>query len=633
MRNGRWLAAVACILSVSGCGGGGGDDGTPAPVLQSIAITPTFTAAAVGQTRQFTATGTYSDGSTQNVTATASWSSSVAEVASINAQGIATGVAVGATTIAATLGSVSAQTGLNVTLPTGWTFEIHNPQDGALAAPTLFVAARIEGPGEIDSVTAQAGSNSANLTFFTTHPQCLDSGGLPRLPCWAGELTLPATFGVQHRVVIHAEDALGNSAAVVRAVTVDQQPIVEVDAPGAAAIARPQLQLDATCSDDAPSGCVSLTAAICGSVGDCSDPVAEGTGAISATVDLQAHNGRSRLLRYRATDTGGQQAFVFIPIFVEDSQHLQAVDEVPGAILDADATRVLELRDETITLVDRASGNGTEIQTGVAAEPAQAFLTTAGAAFVLHLENPTRSIATSWENGGSVDLGNATELSAAGSYVLWNDGSELWRRNVDTATDELVSDDTLDNGNAVIADGTVAFAERMNSMYNVGVLAPGDTTPTFLTADTAASNVFPRTDGASFMYRKQAGNEYRLILYRNGSEEDLLADPTDREFLPDSGYQIAGGWLAYLQAGPTGVLQVWRADPGEQHDQLSGFGADSRIERLAADGTVLFVSGGRRYLVVPDETDPVDVGSDLGKSLFVDGVPHVAIGGTLFRVQ
>jgi hypothetical protein len=604
------------------------------PVLQSIAITPTFASTGMGETRQFTATGSYSDGHTQNVTATVSWDSSVAQVASIDSQGVATGVAGGSTTITATLGSISAQTNLTVTLPTGWGFEIHNPANGALVAPTVFVGATVQGPGEIDSVTVQAAGNSTNLAFFNSHPRCLDSGGLPR-SCWAGELTLPATFGAQHRVIIEADDALGNSAAVVRNVVVDQPPTIAVAAPAAAAIARPQLQLDATCSDDAPSGCASLTAAVCISVGsaaDCSDPVAQGTGFIATTVDLQAHNGRSRSLRYLATDTGGQQTVVFIPIYVDDSQRLQLVDEVPGAILDVDATRVLHLSDETLTLVDRTSGAGTDIQAGVTAEPPYAFLTTAGAAFVLRLENPTRSMATSWENGASVDLGNAVELSAAGSYVLWNDDSELWRRDVDAAMDELVSADTLDNGNTVIADGTVAFAERMNSIYNIGVLAAGDTTPTFLTSDTTLANTFPRTDGTSFLYRKHSADEFRLILYRNGSEEEL-AGPTDVQFFPDSGYQIAGGWLTYLQAGPTGILQVWRADPSEQHTQLSGFGASSRIERLAADGTVLFVSGGRRYLVLPDETDPVDVGSDLGKSFFVGGVPHVAIGGTLFRVQ
>jgi hypothetical protein len=45
------------------------------------------------------------------------------------------------------------------------------------------------------------------------------------------------------------------------------------------------------------------------------------------------------------------------------------------------------------------------------------------------------------------------------------------------------------------------------------------------------------------------------------------------------------------------------------------------------------VSGGRRYLVAADESSPADIGSDLGTSFLVGGLPHVAIGGTLFLVQ
>jgi hypothetical protein len=637
MSAGRWLAMAACVIGLSGCGGGDGDDdNSPPPALQSIAIAPTSASIRIGETQQFTATGTFSDGHTENLAGTVSWSSTVAQVASVNSQGVASAVAGGATSIKATMGSISTQTTLTVALPAGWTFEVHSPRNGTTSGPTLFVAASIEGPGEIDSVAALEGGNSTSLTFFNSHPQCLDSGGLPS-SCWAGDVSLPGGFGAHHVITIRAQDALGNSAAVTRDVVLDQPPTIEVAAPTAGTVARPQLQLSATCSDDAAGGCVSLTAAVCAaSVLDCSDPVAQGTGSIAMSVDLQAYNGRSRLLRYLGTDTSGQQTATFIPIFVEDSQHLQNVETVPGTILDVDATRVLHLSGDTLTLSDRTSSNGTDIQSSAAEQPQSAFLTTAGAAFVVRLENPTRTIARSWEQGANVDLGEADELSAAGSYVLWSDGSQLTRRNVDTATDEPVSSNALNSGNSIIASGTVAFAQRDTDIYNIAVLEAGETTPNFLTSDTTLANTYPRSDGTSFLYRKHepccTNVTYRLILNSNGSEQ-MLTGPTVREFVPDSGYQIAGGWVAYLKEGPTGVLQVWRIEPGEQPMQLSAFGTDSRLERLAADGTVIFVSGGRRYLVAADESSPADIGSDLGTSFLVGGLPHVAIGGTLFLVQ
>src|SRR5581483_9213105 len=78
------------------------------PTLVSIAISPQNAAIATGTTDQFTATGTYTDGSTQDLTSTASWSSSLTSAASINGSGLATALAPGATTIHASSGAVSA---------------------------------------------------------------------------------------------------------------------------------------------------------------------------------------------------------------------------------------------------------------------------------------------------------------------------------------------------------------------------------------------------------------------------------------------------------------------------------------------------------------------------------------------
>ncbi len=80
----------------------------PVATLQSIAVTPPGPSVAVGKTQQFTATGTYSDSSTKDITTTVTWASSNTGFATIGAStGLATGVAVGTTQISATLGSVT----------------------------------------------------------------------------------------------------------------------------------------------------------------------------------------------------------------------------------------------------------------------------------------------------------------------------------------------------------------------------------------------------------------------------------------------------------------------------------------------------------------------------------------------
>jgi hypothetical protein len=75
--------------------------------LVSLAITPANSSKALGLTQQFTATGTYTDGSTHNLTNTVAWSSS-SVVASIASNGLATATSIGSTTITCSLSGLMA---------------------------------------------------------------------------------------------------------------------------------------------------------------------------------------------------------------------------------------------------------------------------------------------------------------------------------------------------------------------------------------------------------------------------------------------------------------------------------------------------------------------------------------------
>jgi len=90
-----------------------------APVLQSIAVTPANPSVPAGGTDQFTATGTYSDKSTQDLTTHVTWASAITSVATISnasgSRGIATAVASGTSSISAALTGVTGTTVLTVT--------------------------------------------------------------------------------------------------------------------------------------------------------------------------------------------------------------------------------------------------------------------------------------------------------------------------------------------------------------------------------------------------------------------------------------------------------------------------------------------------------------------------------------
>src|SRR5205823_12438252 len=65
-------------------------------------------------TQQFTATGTYSDGSIQNLTNAVSWASSNTSVATVTSGGLATGLAQSTSEISASSGGVTGSTTLAV---------------------------------------------------------------------------------------------------------------------------------------------------------------------------------------------------------------------------------------------------------------------------------------------------------------------------------------------------------------------------------------------------------------------------------------------------------------------------------------------------------------------------------------
>ena len=84
------------------------------PSLSSISITPANQTVSSGSTQQYVATGKYSDGSTQNLTAQVTWNSSNTSVATLSMRGFAFALQSGSTVISAKLGTTSASTTLTV---------------------------------------------------------------------------------------------------------------------------------------------------------------------------------------------------------------------------------------------------------------------------------------------------------------------------------------------------------------------------------------------------------------------------------------------------------------------------------------------------------------------------------------
>jgi hypothetical protein len=170
---------------------------TPAALL-SIIVTPAAPTIPLGSTRQFTATGTYTDGSTQNITTTVAWSSSSPAVATISnaagTKGLATSVGSGQTTITATLGSVTGSTTLTVNAAALSSIAL-SPLNSTIALGTTqqFTATGTYTDGSTHNITTTVAWSSSSPTVATIS-NAAGTNGLTT-SANAGQSTITATLG------------------------------------------------------------------------------------------------------------------------------------------------------------------------------------------------------------------------------------------------------------------------------------------------------------------------------------------------------------------------------------------------------------------------------------------------------
>lgn len=115
IRGGLSAIVLSSLLAMLGCGGSGGSKTviTP-PTLVSIQVGATNVNLVVSQTEQLTATGTYSDKTTKDLTGSVSWSTSPAGLATVATGGLLTAQSNGAVSVTASMNSVSGSVKLTI---------------------------------------------------------------------------------------------------------------------------------------------------------------------------------------------------------------------------------------------------------------------------------------------------------------------------------------------------------------------------------------------------------------------------------------------------------------------------------------------------------------------------------------
>ncbi len=216
-----WSSSVTSVATISNAAGSNGLASTPSTgpatitatlgtisgnttltvtpaTLVSIGVTPALPSVAKGLTQQFAATGVYTDNSTQNLTTTVTWASSMTSVATISnaagSNGLASTAGTGPTTITATAGTVSGSTTLTVTPATLVSIEVTPATPSVAKGLTKqFVATGIYTDNSTQNLTTTV-TWASSITSVATISNAAGSNGLAST-AGTGPTTITATLG------------------------------------------------------------------------------------------------------------------------------------------------------------------------------------------------------------------------------------------------------------------------------------------------------------------------------------------------------------------------------------------------------------------------------------------------------
>jgi uncharacterized protein YjdB len=229
--NGGLVTGVAAGSSIVTASFGGANATTTVTVpvgltVSSVAVTPVNPSVVVGAQQQFVATATYSDSSSAVISA--AWGSSATGVATVDSNGLATGVAAGTSTITASFGGQNGSAPLLVrAAPLVGTLNLRSAANfGVLAGTsiannaggTTFVTGDVGSPSQpsppaqaagysnytsgtilstaltdLQTALTDAGGRTCNVNFFGG----IDLGGLiigPGVYCFSGAINITGTL-------------------------------------------------------------------------------------------------------------------------------------------------------------------------------------------------------------------------------------------------------------------------------------------------------------------------------------------------------------------------------------------------------------------------------------------------------
>ena len=523
----------------------------------------------------------------------------------------------------------------SVVFAPGFRIAVNAPEVNGPGADNLLVRVTIISALELADVRAEVDGHEAALAF---------AGGEN---LWRGTIDLHGVALGPLRLGLSVTDVQGHTFSTTVPFLHDNPPVLTVTHPVNYEVARPNMHVEATCTDDV--GCVSLAIDLVDATLMPYRRVFEGTGATVNSdlpvVDDPTRFGGEVLARFVATDALGQADTLYRLATIESpTAALEAVATAPGRVLDVDATRILYIDStsadaQAVRIRDRSSGNEVTVSEGPGFVE-KGHLMPGGNAVILRAGTGFSSTETSvfeWRNGALTDLGrifgSANNLRVAGPFAVYLASAGLVRRDVSSGSSRTIATGTYNAGHDVAADGDVVFTMPDTLVWRFqdgSGLAP--------ISPPIGLNHAPLTDGSSVVYsrrtdvNRQTGNNIIEIELFDGANTIALAPPVE-QVGGAIGYAITNGWVAYTKPGSSGQTQVWTRSPAGEERQVTFLGASSGIVALGPGGGVVTSGQGFRYIVPPYDGAPIDagVGGHAG-FVFLDGSLLKLVGNTVFRV-
>jgi hypothetical protein len=327
-----------------------------------------------------------------------------------------------------------------------------------------------------------------------------------------------------------------------------------------------------------------------------------------------------------------------------DSPRLILEDTIPGYIHDISSDRILYSNDKGVFIRNRQSGEDELISQSINlfSQVRTGSLIPDGALFIGWLAL-NRAGLFQWKNGelrqikkGDNPAYYPSYIIVRGDYAIWNEYESLYRMDLRSGEDLLITTNAASAGNDLAVNGDVVY---MTNQYQIARWRNGETI--IFPTEPNFWSIAPYTDGTNIVYSKvppccKEDVPPSSIWLITPSGEFSLGKTTSATSTINGDYKLNNGWVAYRKTdgfwlrSPDGLTRLITTDQSK------------RVSLLSSNGEVLLKKDNDHIYLASSKTDqPVAIGPSLydsiikneGKPFWRDGVWYIAYpNGQLYRI-